>query len=99
MGPRVAAPAPLARKLTCKQDTLQWLSRRRPRHLRQFFDRDRELAELDSVVDDALAGSRRWVALLGHRKIGKTSLLMELLRRRGGELVTPYVDCWEVRAN
>lgn len=65
----------------------------------QFFDRHDELQLLGAVVDDARQGVRRWLALLGHRKIGKTSLLLELMRRHGSRLAMPYVDCWEVRAD
>jgi AAA+ ATPase superfamily predicted ATPase len=65
----------------------------------QFFNRDRELDALGSVIRDAGAGSRRWLALVGHRKIGKTSLLVELLRRHAGGIPMAYVDCWEVRSD
>lgn len=65
----------------------------------QFFNRARELKTLGSLVAEAKGGVRRWLALVGHRKIGKTSLLMELLRRSGAALPMPYVDCWEVRAD
>lgn len=65
----------------------------------QFFDRADEMAQLSSVVSDARQGVRRWVALVGHRKIGKTSVLLELLRRHGSEAPMPYIDCWEARAD
>ncbi len=65
----------------------------------QFFDRSAELARLGALVDDAQAGVRRWLALTGHRKVGKTSLLLELSRRHADTVAMPYVDCWEVRAD
>lgn len=45
-----------------------------------FFDRARELKLLSSAVDALRQGSPRWVALVGSRKVGKTSLLLELAR-------------------
>jgi len=50
-----------------------------------FFDRARELAHLQEAVESLRQGSPRWVALLGCRKIGKTSLLLELTRREHGD--------------
>ena len=46
-----------------------------------FLDRNRELARLQEVVDRLAAGQPAWLAILGPRKIGKTSLLLELARR------------------
>jgi AAA+ ATPase superfamily predicted ATPase len=65
----------------------------------QFFNRVRELNTLRSVALEAKGGVRRWLAILGHRKVGKTSLLIEFLRRSGAELPMAYIDCWEVRAD
>ncbi|MBI4606419.1 MAG: ATP-binding protein [Planctomycetes bacterium] len=65
----------------------------------QFFNRVRELDMLRSIAAEAKGGVRRWLAILGHRKVGKTSLLIEFLRRSGAELPMPYVDCWDVRAD
>ncbi|MFT3837718.1 MAG: ATP-binding protein [Myxococcaceae bacterium] len=48
---------------------------------RAFFDRTRELAELTSAVESLRKGAPRWVAVLGSRKVGKTSMLLELTRR------------------
>jgi Holliday junction resolvase/AAA+ ATPase superfamily predicted ATPase len=64
----------------------------------QFFNRQVEFEKLDALVRDARAGVRRWLAVLGHRKIGKTSLLAEFLRRHPDELLC-YVDAWECRAS
>lgn len=46
-----------------------------------FFNRTRELKLLSDAVSSLLAGSPRWLALVGARKIGKTSLLLELARQ------------------
>lgn len=55
-----------------------------------FFNRDRELARLVDHVERLRAGGPSWVALLGLRKIGKTSLLLELARRTAGDQL-PFV--------
>jgi AAA+ ATPase superfamily predicted ATPase len=47
-----------------------------------FHDRVEALASLESAVDGLLAGAPRWVAILGPRKVGKTSLVLEATRRR-----------------
>ncbi len=65
----------------------------------QFSNRVRELNMLRSIAVEAQGGVRRWLAILGHRKVGKTSLLIEFLRQSGAELPMPYIDCWEVRAD
>lgn len=52
-----------------------------------FYDRRGELARLDDVVDRLAAGHPKWLALIGPRKIGKSSLLGELERRRAGSEV------------
>ncbi len=46
-----------------------------------FFDREQELGQLSQAVQQLREGAPQWVALLGSRKVGKTSLLMELSRR------------------
>lgn len=45
-----------------------------------FFDRTSELATLRQAVERLRDGSPQWIALLGSRKVGKTSLLLELMR-------------------
>jgi AAA+ ATPase superfamily predicted ATPase len=47
-----------------------------------FFDREAELARLEEAARRLLAGAPTWLAILGLRKIGKTSLLLG----RGGGL-------------
>ncbi|MCU0619930.1 MAG: ATP-binding protein [Gemmatimonadales bacterium] len=46
-----------------------------------FFDREEELARLESVVADLQRGEPRWLAIVGRRKVGKTSLVLEIARR------------------
>lgn len=46
-----------------------------------FLDRKREIGRLDEIVDALASGAPKWLAILGPRKIGKTSLMIELARR------------------
>lgn len=46
-----------------------------------FHDRAIELTQLTQRVDQLRAGAPRWLAVLGVRRVGKTSLLLELVRR------------------
>lgn len=46
-----------------------------------FFDRSEELARMGDLVAALQAGAPRWLCVLGPRKVGKTSLLLELSRR------------------
>ena len=46
-----------------------------------FHDRVTELKQLTARVEQLRAGAPRWVAMLGVRRVGKTSLLLELVRR------------------
>jgi AAA+ ATPase superfamily predicted ATPase len=46
-----------------------------------FLDRTRELARLKDILSKLQAGAPTWVCLLGPRKVGKTSLLLELARQ------------------
>ena len=69
----------------------------------QFTDRQRELAALTHAVEELRQGRPYHVALLGLRKIGKTSLLREFAYRLltetqpAGEIVLPvYVDFEEI---
>lgn len=62
-----------------------------------FFDRKDELARLEGVVDALTNGNPCWLAILGLRKVGKTSLLLELERStRRKRLVFVIVDTYEV---
>ena len=43
-----------------------------------FFDREKELSALEEVVERLEKGAPRWLAILGARKIGKSSLVIQL---------------------
>lgn len=45
-----------------------------------FFDRAREREQIHRAIDQLLRGSPRWLCLVGPRKVGKTSLLLEVSR-------------------
>jgi len=61
-----------------------------------FFDREREVERLLSLVQDLEAGSPTWLAILGPRKIGKTSLILECARRAASErIVIVSIDTTE----
>lgn len=60
-----------------------------------FHDRSAEIARLEQHLAAFRAGSGRWLALIGPRKIGKTSLLLEL-SRRVADLPIVAVDTQEV---
>lgn len=49
-----------------------------------FFDRENELARLLALIEKLAAGAPSWLAILGPRKIGKTSLILECARRAAG---------------
>lgn len=46
-----------------------------------FFDRAHELKQLAGVIDALRAGAPRWLCIVGRRKVGKTSLVLEAMRR------------------
>lgn len=46
-----------------------------------FHDRSVELARLGDAVEKLVAGTPSWLAIVGPRKVGKTSLLLEAARR------------------
>lgn len=46
-----------------------------------FVNRDHELTRLMELIRHLRQGTPAWLAILGQRKIGKTSLLLELIRR------------------
>ena len=60
-----------------------------------FYDRKAELRLLDEAVRDIKKGIRRFYAIYGLRKVGKTSLLLELARRveNDHQLITAVFDC------
>ena len=53
-----------------------------------FYDREAELARLSRLIADLAAGAPSWLCVLGPRKIGKTSLILECARRAAGAGVT-----------
>ncbi len=52
----------------------------RPATARAFFDRTDELRTLRAFVSQLEAGEPTWLAIIGQRKVGKTSLILELAR-------------------
>jgi AAA+ ATPase superfamily predicted ATPase/Holliday junction resolvase len=46
-----------------------------------FHDRSAEMGRLEVFVAELRAGTNRWLAIIGPRKVGKTSLILELSRR------------------
>ena len=61
-----------------------------------FHDRAIELKSLTQRVDQLRAGTPRWLAVLGVRRVGKTSLLLELVRRnRHRDVRFVVLDCFE----
>lgn len=46
-----------------------------------FYNRECELKRLEQLVNKLAAGEPTWLVILGQRKIGKTSLVLELARR------------------
>jgi AAA+ ATPase superfamily predicted ATPase len=61
-----------------------------------FFDRQDEIRKLQTVVEGLRADTPTWLAIIGPRKIGKTSLLLELARRAtDSEVVFVVIDCFE----
>lgn len=60
-----------------------------------FHDRAVELGRLLTLIEELRAGHPRWLALIGPRKIGKTSLILEL-SRRARDVDVIVVDTQEV---
>jgi AAA+ ATPase superfamily predicted ATPase len=62
-----------------------------------FINRRVELARLHTHVDKLLHGAPSWLAIIGPRKIGKTSLILEAARQlEGRKLVFVTLDSFEV---
>src|SRR5205085_3521685 len=53
-----------------------------------FYDREAEIGRLLEVFRGLAAGAPSWLAILGPRKIGKTSLILEVARRSADTGVT-----------
>lgn len=62
-----------------------------------FLDREEELRRLLQSSDYLLRGYRQLWAIIGWRKIGKSSLLYEFERRLPDEILSVHVDCWSIR--
>ncbi len=61
-----------------------------------FHDRAQELQQLTRRVEQLRAGAPHWLAVLGVRRVGKTSLLLELVRRnRHKDVRFVVLDCFE----
>jgi AAA+ ATPase superfamily predicted ATPase len=61
-----------------------------------FYDREKELGRLLQLTADLGAGAPSWLAILGPRKIGKTSLILECARRSTGKgIVIVSIDTTE----
>ena len=61
----------------------------------EFRDRTRQLATITACVERLAKGSPQWLALLGPRKVGKTSLLLETSRRVGDGVVFAILDVFD----
>ncbi|MCG8421317.1 MAG: AAA family ATPase [Proteobacteria bacterium] len=58
-----------------------------------FFDRERQIQALEDLVHRLAAGSPSWLAIIGPRKVGKTSMVLELARRvRDANVVFVLLD-------
>lgn len=62
---------------------------------REFRDRTEQLVRLSACVEKLRAGAPQWLALLGPRKVGKTSLLLETSRRFGPPVVFAILDVFD----
>jgi len=61
-----------------------------------FLDREGEIKHLSELIARLLDGNPAWLAILGYRKIGKTSLLLEVERRiRSPSLIFVVLDTFE----
>jgi len=61
-----------------------------------FFNRQKELAEMVNTIKLLKKGSSKYLALIGHRKTGKTSLLRKFMEVVNEPDVVFYeLDCWE----
>ena len=61
-----------------------------------FFNREKELGRLLRLASELAAGAPSWLAILGPRKIGKTSIILECARRvRGDGVVVVSIDTTE----
>lgn len=64
-----------------------------------FINRQDEIDELILSAQRLKDQSRSWYALIGQRKVGKSSLIKEFKARISGEYLCPGVDCWNSTRN
>lgn len=57
-----------------------------------FFDREGELETLEGLIQRLAQGAPMWLAIIGPRKVGKTSMILELQRRAPDDLVFVLLD-------
>jgi len=62
-----------------------------------FFNREKDLERLLFNAKNLTKGNPNWMALLGHRKVGKSSLLWELRRKLPARIHDVYIDCWSLK--
>lgn len=68
----------------------------RPVANERFFDREGPLARLEEVLTRLQAGAPTWLAIIGQRKVGKTSLLWEMRRRHEhSDIAFVFMDLFE----
>lgn len=75
----------------------------RPVTAEAFHNRARELGQLQTIVAELLKGEPKWLAIIGPRKVGKTSLILELERSRPEDVLFVVLDAeyqrplsWEI---
>lgn len=61
-----------------------------------FSDRVEERRRLVAALESLTKGAPKWVALLGQRKVGKTSLLLEVARAVEPEIAVAMLDVFEL---
>jgi hypothetical protein len=47
----------------------------------EFFDREADLERIERAIDKLARGAPQWLCIIGNRRVGKTSLLLEAARR------------------
>lgn len=61
----------------------------------EFLDREVHLARILAGIQKLRKGAPEWMALLGPRKVGKTSLLLETARQSGDGVVFAILDAFD----
>lgn len=61
-----------------------------------FHDRTDQVAELVGAFESLAGGTPVWVAIIGRRKVGKTSLLLEAARRASEQVDVVVLDVLEL---